>query len=1044
MAPYDFKTVEPEILQFWEKHKILEKARKKNKNQDPFYWLEGPPYTSGKVHLGHAWIKALKGMVLRYKRMQGYDVWDRSGYDMHGLPTEHATMKVYNLKNKDDILKLGLEKFAAQCKKVSVDFMKSMNKDFVKEGIWMDFENAYQPIQPEYIEGVWWMVKTAHEKGRLYEGLRTIHWCPSCATAVAKHELTYKEITDNSIFIKLPVDKEKNTFLLVWTTTPWTTPLNLGVMANPEVDYVKAKVDNETWILAKALAAPVIQAVAEKEFKITSTFKGKELEGTKYTLPLYKEMENYYKEIESKSKKAFTVVMSKEHVDTTSGTGLVHMAPGCGPEDYDVGHKNGIPPLNPLDEQGYFPKDAGAFGGLRAKYEDNKFIELFEDSIIASTKVQHDYAHCERCKTAVVFRTTKQWFFKVEDLKKKIIAENKKIQWQPKAAFNAFNSWLENLRDNSITKQRFWGTPIPIWRCNHCNNYDVIGSREELKKLAGKLPKDLHKPYIDEITYKCDCGGEKTRLPDILDVWLDAGSASWNCLNFPQEEEDFKRLFPADFIMEGNDQIRGWFNLLMVASMVTMETIPFKACYMHGMINDAKGRKMSKSEGNYILPEEVYKQYGADTFRYYSTGGAQPALDLNYNFDDIKVKYRNLIILWNVHNFLIELCKNNKINPSKLKIEEKELSREEEYILSKTHSTIRTVTDKLEAFLMPDVPHAIEDLMLELSRSYIQLTRDKASIGTERQKEIVAHTTYTVLMESLKLFAVVTPFITEKIYLNFKDAFKLKTESIHLHKWPTFDETLIDEQLERDFSISSKVIQATLHAREKAQVGVRWPLSHIRVATTNDDVQASLERSKEIILQQTNVKELLIEETFRDAKTTVKADFKQLGPDFGNKAPLIVAALAKESSQSILEKLEKDKKFVVEVNGEKCNVVKEHLIVQREVPDNYIEADFGVGQLYLSTESNEALEGEGYAREVMRRIQSLRKDNGLVKTDRISLFLKVDEELETMLQEWNRQIVDKVGAKIMKISTNNPAKTHIVSSKEKVKNHSFEIYFDKV
>jgi isoleucyl-tRNA synthetase len=334
--------------------------------------------------------------------------------------------------------------------------------------------------------------------------------------------------------------------------------------------------------------------------------------------------------------------------------------------------------------------------------------------------------------------------------------------------------------------------------------------------------------------------------------------------------------------------------------------------------------------------------------------------------------------------------------------------------------------------------------MLELSRSYIQLTRDKASIGTERQKEIVAHTTYTVLMESLKLFAVVTPFITEKIYLNFKDAFKLKTESIHLHKWPTFDETLIDEQLERDFSISSKVIQATLHAREKAQVGVRWPLSHIRVATTNDDVQASLERSKEIILQQTNVKELLIEETFRDAKTTVKADFKQLGPDFGNKAPLIVAALAKESSQSILEKLEKDKKFVVEVNGEKCNVVKEHLIVQREVPDNYIEADFGVGQLYLSTESNEALEGEGYAREVMRRIQSLRKDNGLVKTDRISLFLKVDEELETMLQEWNRQIVDKVGAKIMKISTNNPAKTHIVSSKEKVKNHSFEIYFDKV
>ena len=599
MVPYDFKTIEPEILQFWEKKNILDKARKKNKNKDPFYFLEGPPYTSGKVHLGTAWNKSLKDMVLRYKRMQGYNVWDRSGYDMHGLPTEHATMKKYKLKDKADILKLGLEKFTTYCKKVSLENMKAMNKDFIREGVWMDFDNAYQSIKPEFIEGVWWMVKKAHENKRLYEGLRTIHWCPSCQTALAKHELLYKEITDNSIYLKLPVKGKKNTFLLVWTTTPWTLPLNLGIMANPEVDYVKAKVENETWILAKPLAKHVIEVITENKFTIEETFKGKKLEGTKYTHPLYDELSKYYKDIEKVSKKAFTVVMSKEYVDTESGTGLVHMAPGCGPEDYDVGHRNGIPPLNMLDEQGFYPKDTKAYAGIQAKSEDHKFIELFEkaNSLIASSKVAHDYAHCDRCKTAVIFRATKQWFFKVEDLKKKMIAENKKIKWQPKAAFNAFNSWLENLRDNSITKQRFWGTPIPIWRCNMCNNYDVIGSRAELKQLAGKLPKDLHKPFIDEITYKCDCGGEKTRLPDILDVWLDAGSASWNCLDYPQEEDRFKNLFPADFILEGNDQIRGWFNLLMVASMITMEKISFKSCYMHGMVNDAKGRKMSKSEG---------------------------------------------------------------------------------------------------------------------------------------------------------------------------------------------------------------------------------------------------------------------------------------------------------------------------------------------------------------------------------------------------------------------------------------------------------------
>ncbi|MFH0867958.1 MAG: isoleucine--tRNA ligase [Candidatus Woesearchaeota archaeon] len=1043
MQKYEPLTQEPEILKFWTDNRIYEKAKENNKGKKKYYFLDGPPYTSGKVHLGTAWNKSLKDMVLRYKRMQNFDVWDRAGYDMHGMPIEQGTEKKLGIKNKDEIPKFGVAKFVRACRDFAVSNMKLMNQDFIRIGTWMDFENAYQSVKNEYMEGEWWLIKKAHENKRLYEGEKTMHWCSSCATSLAKHELEYKNVKDNSIFVKFPVKSKKDEYLIVWTTTPWTIPFNLGIMVNPNLDYIKAKVENETWIIAKALAGIFISGLINKNFSVIEEFKGDKLLGLKYIHPF----EDYFprlKELSRKNEKVHTVVLSEEYVDTTAGSGLVHMAPGCGPEDYEVGHKNGIPPFNTLKEDGTFDEDSGIFSGLRAKKDDKKIVEQIREKcfLLAETEVEHDYAHCWRCNTPVVYRTTTQWFFKIEDLRDRMRKLNKDIKWVPDfAGTRNFDNWLENLRDNGITRQRYWGTPLPIWKCKQCKDFVVIGSINELKKLANDIPEDLHKPWIDKVKIKCKCGSEKERIPDILDVWIDAGSASWNCLDFPRNKDLFEKLYPADFILEGIDQIRGWFNLLFIASMVSMNNPSFKAVYMHGFINDAKGRKMSKSLGNYILPHEVIDKYGADTLRYYMISSANPGIDLNYNFDDMKVKHRNLTILWNLHNYLIDLASNANANPKDLKISKNSISVEESYILSKLNSTIRKATNLFDEYKLNEIPVVVEDLFLKLSRTYIQLTRDK--IGGD-EKKVVLYTVYNVLMKILKMFAPVAPFITEKIYQDLKKEFVLEEESIHHYKWPKYDEKLINKELENEMEYASEVLQTILALREKIQFGIRWPLQEAVIVTKDESTIKAVETLKSIIKTQANIKEIDVQQSLPGINLSIKADFSQLGPDFGNKAPQIIAKLSSESPETVLTHLEKEGKYIIKLGKENINIVKEHLIVTRKVPTPYIEGTFKNGFVYLNREVDEELEAEGYARELTRRVQQLRKTSGLQKKDRIMLFIKTDEELANTLNNFYSAIKEKVGASILKISNLNPSKKHKYESKEKVRDNQFELFLDKV
>jgi isoleucyl-tRNA synthetase len=1015
---YNQIQLEQEIVDFWKKNNIYKKVKEKNKGKKKFYFLQGPPYTSGRIHIGQAWNNSLKDSVLRYKRMQGFDVWDRAGYDMHGLPTSSKVMKKLGLNSKEDIIKFRVNKFVKECMSFSVEHANLMNDDLFRLGVWMDYENAYMPIDEYWIEAIWWLIKQAHLKNRLYEGDKTMTWCAHCETALAKHECDYKEITDKSIFVKFKVKDTENEYLIIWTTTPWTIAFNLAIMAHPDFTYIKAKVDDEIWILAKDLADHFIKDILKKDYTILEEIKGKELEGLEYIHPWEKEIKDFSK-LKLKHPKVHTVVLSNEYVTLEAGTGLVHCAPGCGPEDYEVGHRNNIPPYNKIDERGIFPNDFGEMSGWIAKTDDDKFIKKMveEGMIIATSNISHDYAHCQRCHTPVIFRITKQWFFKVEDLKERMLELNKGVYWIPDSIKNAFVSWLENLRDNSITKQRFWGTPAPIWKCKNCQDYIVVESKDELSRLAGKTPENLHKPWIDEIKIDCKCGSIKERIPDVLDVWIDAGVASWACLYFPKRKDLFERLFPVDFILEGRDQVRGWFNLLMISSIIAFDRAPFKACYSHGMITDIEGVKMSKSLGNVISPYEIVEKYGADVLRFYlcSTNAGE---DVAFSWDEIKIKYKNLGILWNIHQYLLDYCKSFQVTPKETN--ELDLELEEKYILSKLNKTIKKVTELYDFYYLDQIPDQLESLFLELSRTYIQLTREKV----QEKPELVLSTIYKVLFELLKMLTTLTPFISEKIYQNLKEAFNLEHETISYYPWPSYDENLINETLESQMHIAKQIIQAGLAAREKAKKGVRWPLKELKVISKNPEVERTLKNLSELIKTKLNVKELNLLKEYEYESVEIVPNKRQIGKDFKQDAKEILENLNEEIIKEIRQH---NRAFVG-----KFELTTDHITVKEILPEGLTMERFDHGQVILETETTPELEAEGFARELIRRIQDLRKKYKLKKEDKVELAISSVYDLSN----WKNYIKEKTGATTLEFSK----KEYPISETYTIKNKEFEVF----
>ena len=959
----DFKEIESSISQFWGEKEIYRKIVKKNSKGEKFRFLDGPPYTTGSIHIGHAWNKSLKDSILRYKRMNGFNVNDTPGYDMHGLPIEVQVEKNLGIKNKQEILEsFGLKNFVQECEKYAVAQLWPMSKDFIRLGIWMDWENPYMTINNSYIEGAWWALKKAWENDYLYKGHKAMTWCARCATALAKHELVYETIVDKSVFVKLKLKGSENSYLIIWTTTPWTLPFNMGVMVNPELDYLKIKVEEEIWIVAKALAGIFMNTLLGKNYKVEEEIKGTELEGLAYEPPFNEEVHEILKDFAS-SDRMHTVVLSKEYVNTTAGTGLVHMAPSCGPEDYEVGKKYGIPVnFNELNESGVFSLKMGSLSGLTAKKDDEKFIHKLEEkeSLVTTTEVEHEYAHCWRCHEPIIYRATEQWFLAVGRLKEQMREENKNILWVPDWAGNKwFDSWLKDLQDWCISRQRFWGIPLPIWECRECKKVILISSANELKELSKTDLKNLHRPWIDEIELDCECGSKSKRVLDVLDVWMDSGASPWASLR----KDEWETFDKSEFILEGKDQIRGWFNSLICLSMVARNKNSYKSVYMHGMIMDSQGRKMSKSLKNVISPYEVINKYGADCLRYYMIGAAKPGLDMNYNFKDMEIKFRNLGILWNLQNLVIDLARQNKFGKS---LQIKKLDYEEKYILSRLQNTIKEVTANFENYKLNEVPLLIESLFLDLSRIYIQFVREKSNFGSEEEKKAVFFCVYNVLMDSIILFAPIAPFITEKIYQNLKEEFSLKEESIHLNVWPKLNEKFIDKKLEDDFSLAGEVIQSILAIRDKEKIGVRWPLGLSSVVCYDEETKQALYKLKDLIKIQTNIKEISFE-------------------------------------------------------------------LEKKTADAIDGVSFVSGYVKLDTTITKELEQEGFSRELIRRIQNLRKQINLKKKDNIQLAINIEVDLG----QWKNIILERVGAKRIGFGKIEEEYSHKITGN--IKGKEFEI-----
>ncbi len=819
---FDNKKAEEEVLKFWERSRIYEKSKKKNSKGKKFYFMDGPPYATGHIHMGTALNKILKDIAMRSRRLQGFDVFDRPGYDTHGVPIEMQVEKEIGSKSKQDIERYGVEKFVGKCRDYATKYISVMNSEFRNLGVWMDWENPYLTLDNNYIESIWSAFKEADKKGLLYLGKYPVHVCPRCETAVAFNEIEYGRQKDTSIFVKFPLKDRKNTSLIIWTTTPWTLPGNTGVMVHPDVIYQEVEIaEGERWIIAKDLVSSLM-AKLERGFTVKKEYKGKEMRNLEYENPLAKNLN-------LKVYNGYKVVLSSRYVTTEEGTGLVHCAPGHGKEDYEVGKEYNLDMPSPVASDGVLTKEAGKYSGKKARVVDYEIIKDLENDgfLVYKLDYEHDYPLCWRDKSPLLMLSQPQWFLKISKIQKKLIEENDKVEWVPSYMKLRMKAWLEGIGDWPVSRQRYWGTPLPIWHDPESGEKIVVGSVDELKKLSGGKVTDLHKPGIDKIEILSKSGRKLKRVPEVLDVWFDSGVSSWAALNYPKEKQSLKRYWPADINIEGKDQFRGWWNSQIILSEITFDKKPFKSILVHGLVLDLGKRKMSKSSGNIISPQDIINKYGRDYLRYYL---AKISKGEDFAFDESEFKdiQKIFTILININSFINQL-ENKK---GKVHIEDK-------WILSRFNSLIEEVASSYNNYLFHEVVYKLERFLVEdLSRTYIQMIRDRS----DEVFDLLNH----IFSGTIKLLAPICPFITESIWKN-----QNKNESIHLSEFPKFSRKKIDKKLEEKFALLLSIIEKGLAERDKSKINLRWPLAKASICHKKLDKEI-----EELLAQQLNVKKI--------------------------------------------------------------------------------------------------------------------------------------------------------------------------------------------
>jgi len=1022
---YDPQKVEKRILKLWDDKQTYHNTRECRKGGRQFFFVDGPPYTTGNIHLGTAWNKIIKDAMLRYKSMKGFDVLDRAGWDMHGLPIEVKVEESLGFKTKKDIEAYGVDKFVDMCKRFALQHKDQMTAQFQRLGVWLDWENPYMTATDEYIEAAWWTLKQAHKKGLLEQGRRVVNWCPRCETAIADSEVEYKDRTDPSIYVKFPVVGEKDTYIVIWTTTPWTIPSNIAVAVHPGFEYARVRVNRdgkeEILILASELVECILKEGNYQDYDIIETMLGKDVAGMEYRHPLDDLVPR---------QKEFTHKVYLADFVTAENTGCVHIAPGHGLDDFLLGMEHGLPIFCPVGPDGRYTADAGAYAGKYVFDANSQVIEDLEKSgyLLAHGRVTHRYGHCWRCETPIIYLATKQWFIKVSSLKDEMLKAIERVKWYPEWAGSArFRDWVEGARDWCISRQRYWGIPLPIWTCE-CGEIEILGTLDELRKKS-KMPSDLHRPHIDGVVFKCPkCNKTMHRVKDVFDVWFDSAVASWATLDFPRNREKFEKWWPPDFITEGHDQTRGWFYSQLGASMVAFDKVPYKSVLMHGFTLDELGRKMSKSLGNVVTPEEVIDKYGVDTLRFYLLLANAPWEDIKFNWKEVQNVRRMLDILWNVYRFPLTYMALDNFDPSAVSLASvsRHLRLEDKWILSRTQSLIREVEEAMEACELHVATRALQNFVLEdLSHWYIQLIRPRTWIEAEDPDKLAAYRViYDTLMTVIKLLAPFTPFMAEEMYQNLASS----KMSVHMCDWPKVDKSLMDKSLEAHMDIARSIVDAASTARQKVKRKLRWPVKRIIVAPGDEDVVEATQLLEKVIKAQANAKEIVllkVGEEWDEVSLEVLPDQSVIGPKFKKNAAKVIRALEKVNGKTLRKAIARGYKLKLD-KGE-VKITRDMVHFRESLPEHIGVAEFLKGRVYVDAELTDEIKAEGYAKEIIRRIQDMRKELDLNVEDEINVLVQIkSEDVARLIENWKTFISTEVRAKRLDIAPEVKVKGDLV------------------
>ncbi|EHL17174.1 isoleucine-tRNA ligase [Peptoanaerobacter stomatis] len=1020
---------EDKIIQKWEEIDLLDLSIKDREGKEKFIFYEGPPTANGKPGIHHVIARTLKDSVCRYKTMKGYQVKRKAGWDTHGLPVEIEVEKKLNLSSKQDIEKYGIQKFNESCKESVFEYESLWRKMTTRMGYLIDLDNPYITLNNDYIESEWWILDKMFKDGLIYEGHKILPYCPRCGTGLASHEVAqgYKMVKTNTLIAKFKKKGTDNEYFLAWTTTPWTLAANVGLTVSPTETYIKAKQDDEIYYLSKTLAPKVLK----ENYEVLEEITGKDLE--------YQEYEQLMPFVHTKDKAFF--VMLGDFVTTEDGTGIVHTAPAFGEDDYKVSKQYNMPVLNPVGDDG---KYTDTIWKGRHVTDDDLQVDIIkylakENKIYAKEKMEHNYPHCWRCQTPLIYYAKPSYYIEVTKFKEKLIENNNSVNWFPQfVGEKRFGNWLENLNDWAISRSRYWGTPLNIWVCDECGHKESIGSRAELAQKAIEDIDDnieLHRPYVDDVTIECPhCKKPMKRVKDVIDCWFDSGSMPYAQLHYPFEnKETFKENFPADFICEGIDQTRGWFYSLIAISTYVEGVSPYKNVLVNDLILDKDGKKMSKSRGNTVDPFELFEQYGADALRWYLLYVSPAWSPTRFDIDGLKeVQSKFFSTIKNIYNFFILYANTDDIDIKSFDVPYEQRSELDRWLLSKYNNLVDYVTKQFDVYDMTKVAREIQDFVNDVfSNWYIRRSR-RRFWGSEMtvDKKSVYLTTYEVLKGISQLIAPLAPFISDEIYT------KLTGEkSVHISYYPVFDQSKVDLALENKMDMVKNLVKLGRASREEAKIKVRQPISKVVIDKNIKEVIGEL---TELIKEELNVKDVEFAQDITSFMNyDIKPNFATLGKKLGAKLKPLGQVLQTADHKNIVDTVEKEGQITFNLNGEDTVLTKEDLLINVKAKEGYDVGAEGDLFIVLDTNLTKDLVQEGFAREFISKIQQMRKNNGYEMMDKILISYTSDEEVKDAITAYTEFIKDETLANIVEFKENADAKEEVLNG------HNAKIFIEK-